>query len=68
MRLFSKFRWVRRRHLMSLRGQLFLEAPWAGGAVLLVCVVAAMLLTGREMSATLKETSRGGLALCSLCS
>lgn len=44
MRLFSKFRWVRRRHLMSLRGQLFLEAPWAGGAVLLVCVVAAMLL------------------------
>ena len=31
-------------------------------------VVAAMLLTGREMSATLKETSRGGLALCSLCS
>lgn len=44
MRLFSMFRWVRRRHLMSLRGQLILEAPWAGGAVLLVCVVVAMLL------------------------
>ena len=38
------FRWVRRRHLMGLRGQVILEAPWAGGAVLFVCVVIAMLL------------------------
>lgn len=38
------FRWVRWRHLMSLRGQVFIEAPWAGGAVLFVCVVIAMLL------------------------
>ncbi len=38
------FRWVRRRHLMGLRGQVFIEAPWAGGAVLFVCVVIAMLL------------------------
>ncbi|MFA7229983.1 MAG: L-serine ammonia-lyase [Victivallaceae bacterium] len=30
-------------------------------------VVEAMLQTGREMSADLKETSRGGLAVCSLC-
>lgn len=30
-------------------------------------VVAAMLETGRKMSPELKETSRGGLAICSLC-
>lgn len=30
-------------------------------------VVAVMLETGRDMQATYKETSRGGLAVCSLC-
>jgi L-serine dehydratase len=30
-------------------------------------VIEAMLETGREMSSDLKETSRGGLAICSLC-
>ena len=44
MRLFSMYRWVRQRHMMGLRGRNFLEAPWAGGVVLLVCVIAAMLL------------------------
>lgn len=38
------YRWVRSRHQMGLRGRSFIEAPWAGGAVLLVCVIAAMLL------------------------
>lgn len=38
------YRWVRRRHEIGLRGKNFFEAPWAGGVVLLVCVVAAMLL------------------------
>ena len=38
------YRWVRQRHMMGLRGRNFLEAPWAGGVVLLVCVIAAMLL------------------------
>lgn len=41
---FSMYRWVRQRHMMGLRGRNFLEAPWAGGVVLLVCVIAAMLL------------------------
>lgn len=38
------YRWVRSRHQMGLRGRSFIEAPWAGGAVLLICVIAAMLL------------------------
>lgn len=38
------YRWVRSRHQMGLRGRSFLEAPWAGGAVLLLCVIVAMLL------------------------
>ena len=38
------YHWVRQRHMMGLRGRNFLEAPWAGGVVLLVCVIAAMLL------------------------
>ena len=36
------YRWVRQRHMMGLRGRNFLEAPWAGGVVLLVCVIAAI--------------------------
>ena len=34
------YRWVRQRHMMGLRGRNFLEAPGAGGVVLLVCVIA----------------------------
>lgn len=44
MRLFSMYRWVRERHMIGIRGRHFIEAPWAGGVVLLVCVIAAMLL------------------------
>ena len=44
MRLFSLYRWVRQRHMIGIRGRGFLEAPWAGGVVLLACVIVAMLL------------------------
>ncbi|WP_295959361.1 Na+/H+ antiporter NhaA [uncultured Alistipes sp.] len=44
MRLFSMYRWVRERHMIGIRGRNFLEAPWAGGVVLLGCVIIAMLL------------------------
>lgn len=38
------YRWVRGRHALGLRGRNFIEAPWAGGVVLVVCVLIAMLL------------------------
>ena len=38
------YRWVRNSHKLSLRSRGFMEAPWAGGVVLLVCVAVAMLL------------------------
>lgn len=38
------FGWVRTRYAMSVRSRGFMEAPWAGGVVLLGCVVIAMLL------------------------
>ena len=36
--------WVRNSHKLSLRSRGFMEAPWAGGVVLLACVIVAMLL------------------------
>ena len=42
------YRWVRQRHMMGLRGRNFLEAPWAGGVVLLVCVIAAVVAAIKE--------------------
>ncbi len=44
MRLYSSFRWVRREQIIRSRSRRFLEAPWAGGVVLLLCVAVAMLL------------------------
>lgn len=38
------YRWVRKRHMIGLRGRNFLEAPWAGGVILLICVIIAMVL------------------------
>ena len=38
------YRWVRNRHMIGLRGRNFMDAPWAGGVVLLFCVIVAMLL------------------------
>lgn len=46
------YRWVRSRHQMGLRGRNFLEAPWAGGAVLLLCVIVAMLLANLPWTST----------------
>lgn len=36
--------WVRARYAMNVRRRGLMEAPWAGGVALLVCVVVAMLL------------------------
>lgn len=51
MRIFLKYGWVRRRHQLGLRGRRFMEAPWAGGVVLLVCVGIAMLLSNLPLTA-----------------
>ena len=42
--MFSKFGRVKRNHILSQYGRNFLQVPWAGGIVLIVCVVVAMLL------------------------
>lgn len=44
MSVFTKFGRVKRSHILSQRGQNFLQAPWAGGIVLVICVIIAMLL------------------------
>lgn len=43
--------WVRRRHQLGMRGRSLLEAPWAAGAVLLLCVAVAMLLANLHATA-----------------
>ena len=40
----SKFSWISLTHRVVLRIRAFMRAPWAGGVVLLTCVVVAMLL------------------------
>lgn len=50
MSMFTKFGRVKRGYILSQRGQNFLKAPWAGGIVLVVCVIVAMLLA--NLSAT----------------
>ena len=40
-------------HILSQRGQNFLQAPWAGGIVLVVCVIIAMLLANLPATAHL---------------
>lgn len=42
--MFSRFGLIKRRHILSQQGASFLQAPWAGGIVLIVCVIIAMLL------------------------
>ena len=42
--MFTKFGRVKRSHILSQQGRSFLQAPWAGGIVLIICVVVAMLL------------------------
>lgn len=42
--MFTKFGHIKRSHIISQQGRNFLQAPWAGGIVLIVCVIVAMLL------------------------
>lgn len=42
--MFTKFERIKRSHIISQQGRNFLQAPWAGGIVLIVCVIVAMLL------------------------
>ena len=51
MSVFTKFGRVKRSHIMSQRGRNFLQAPWAGGIVLVVCVIIAMLLANMPVTA-----------------
>lgn len=50
MRL-SMYSWVRGRYTMGRHSRNFLEMPWAGGVVLLLCVVVAMLLANLPATA-----------------
>lgn len=43
--------WVHMRYAMNTRRRGFMEAPWAGGVVLLACVVVAMLLANLPVTA-----------------
>ena len=49
------YRWTRSFHRLSASGRSFTEAPWAGGVVLLVCVVIAMLLANLPCTAGFYE-------------
>lgn len=49
--MFTKFGRVKRSHILSQRGRNFLQAPWAGGIILIVCVVVAMLLANLPATA-----------------
>lgn len=51
MSVFTKFGWVKRNHILTQRGNNFLQAPWAGGVVLITCVVVAMLLANLPATA-----------------
>lgn len=45
------YRWARKRYAFDERWRSFVEAPWAGGAVLLLCVAIAMLLANLPFTA-----------------
>ncbi|MBR5132232.1 MAG: Na+/H+ antiporter NhaA [Alistipes sp.] len=51
MAYFTKFGRVKRMHILSQQGRNFLQAPWAGGIVLVACVVVAMLLANLPVTA-----------------
>lgn len=51
--MFTKFGRVKRSHILSQQGRNFLQAPWAGGVVLIVCVVIAMLFANLPATAEL---------------
>lgn len=56
MTLFTKFGRVKRSHILSQYGNNFLQAPWAGGIILIVCVVIAMLLANLPATAEMYHT------------
>jgi NhaA family Na+:H+ antiporter len=56
MSIFTKFGRVKRSHILSQRGSNFLQAPWAGGIVLIVCVIVAMLLANLPATSELYHT------------
>lgn len=45
------YSWTRKRHVLHAYGLNFMEAPWAGGVVLLICVAIAMLLANLPWTA-----------------
>ncbi len=53
--LFSRYSWVRKRHRLDERRRRFMRVPWAGGAVLILCVLAAMLLANLPSTAMYYE-------------
>ncbi len=48
MRYISKFSWVRYRYSFGERSRSILREPWAGGVVLVACVIIALLLANLE--------------------
>ena len=46
---FTKFGRVKRNHILSQNGKNFLKAPWAGGIVLIVCVVIFLILKRKKV-------------------
>ena len=49
----SKYSWIRTRYVLNEHSRSFLRAPWAGGVVLLSCVIIAMLLANLPATADL---------------
>ncbi|MFI3258502.1 MAG: Na+/H+ antiporter NhaA [Rikenellaceae bacterium] len=47
----SKFAWVRHSHSAMLKTLRFTRKPWAGGVILLLCVIIAMIFANMEWSA-----------------
>lgn len=50
--MLTRYGWVKHRYVLSERGRNFLKAPWAGGVVLMVCVLIAMLLANLPATST----------------
>ncbi len=48
MRFISKFSWVRYRYTFGERSSSLSKEPWAGGVVLVLCVIVALLLANLE--------------------
>ncbi len=48
VRYISKFSWVRYRYTFGERSRHLLKEPWAGGVVLVLCVIIALLLANLE--------------------